>query len=348
MILTKLKFVFLVISLFLIIGIFYLGHNKTFNSVELNVPDVKFPFKNIKDDQGKNLNIILISAPFREEKHEQMYEEYKSKGFYLCGISSYLEFPDKIDNPHEDRYHERKNHDYTKMVSAWIHCFRKVPPILENSKLPLLLLTEADLKDCHGYYKPKPEIKKEYDFIYSCLNDNDKCDPGWNWYNRNWDLAKKCLVIMCERFKLKGLIVGREKCEFTDKCNGLVNISPFMDFHKFQEAIQKARFIFVPNISDASPRVITESLCYNLPALVNYNIVGGWHNIIPDVTGEFFTDETNIVPALEKLLKNYDSYKAREWYINNRGRDISGKVLAEFLFKNYPNINNNKTTYADI
>jgi hypothetical protein len=26
---------------------------------------------------------------------------------------------------------------------------------------------------------------------------------------------------------------------------------------------------------DAYPRIITEAFCYNIPALVNYNIVGG-------------------------------------------------------------------------
>ena len=82
--------------------------------------------------------------------------------------------------------------------------------------------------------------------------------------------------------------------------------------------------------------------------MVNYNIFGGWHNIIPGVTGEFFTDEKNIVPALDKLLTNYQNYKPREWYVNNRGLHISGKILADFLITNYPNINNKKMKHAYI
>jgi len=312
-----------------------------------DIPSVQFPFKNLYDDQGKKLNIILLSAPFREEKHEQLYEEYKKKGLKFCGISSYLEFPSKIQNPFEDRFHEKRGHDYLNMASSWLYCFRSPTKEMINSKLPLLLMTEADLKDTVAY-KPDITIKKEYDFIYCCLKDNDKCTDGWQSYNRNWDLAKKCLEVMCRVYKLRGVLIGRENCEFTDQCNGIVKVIPFLPFHEFQREIQKSRFLFVPNISDASPRVITESLCYNVPALVNYNIFGGWHNIIPGVTGEFFTDEKNIIPALDKLLNNYDNYKAREWFVTNRGKEISGKVLSDFLIKNYPDINNKNMKHAYI
>jgi hypothetical protein len=144
------------------------------------------------------------------------------------------------------------------------------------------------------------------------------------------------------------VLIGRENCEFTDQCNGIVKVIPFLPFHEFQKEIQKSKFIFVPNISDASPRVITESLCYNVPALVNYSIFGGWHNIIPGVTGEFFTNENDIIPALNNLLNNYDSYKARDWFVNNRGKEKSGKILADFLIKNYPEINNKTMKHAYI
>jgi hypothetical protein len=316
-----------------------------------SVPDAKFPFKNCRDENGKKLNIIMISAPFRTEEHEQIYEDYKNKGLNFCGISSYLDFPDKIKNPHEDLFHEKRGHDYIKMVTSWLYCSREVPKALVNSGLPMDLITEADLKDTDGFYKPDPTIEKEYDFMYVCLDDDEspdsKCVPGWQWYNRNWDLAKLCLKTMCRDFHLKGIIVGRTNCEFTNYCSGIVKTVPFMDFFAFQKEMQKCRFLFVPNVSDASPRVMTEAMCYNLPVLTNYNIIGGWHNIVPGVTGEFFTNETDVKPALEKII-NYDNYKAREWYCANRGRNNYGKKLAEFLKANYPNINNPNVKTVDI
>ena len=141
------------------------------------VPIVSSPFKNAFDDQGKPLNVLLIAAPFRTEEDEQAYEKYRSQGLSFCGISSYINFPGHIENPHEDRFHEERGHDYPAMVSAWLHCFREPPTNLRRSGLPLMLLTESDLKDADAH-KPDTAIAKEYDFMYVCLQDNDKCDPG--------------------------------------------------------------------------------------------------------------------------------------------------------------------------
>ena len=314
----------------------------------MGVPIVKFPFKNLFDENKNPLNIILISAPFRETQHEELYDKYKKQGLSFCGISSYLEFPGHIDNPYEDRFHVERKHDYTKMTSAWLHCFRedKIPQNLKDSGMPLLLMTEADLKVVDN--NPLPPMEKEYDFIYCCLEDNSKCDPGWQSYIRNWELAKKCLEVMCSQFNLKGILVGRTNCEFTDKCNGIVKVTPFLPYHEFQAEMKKCKFLFVPNISDASPRVITEAICNNMPVLVNYNIVGGWHNVITGVTGEFFTNETDIIPKLTKLTTNYNSYQPRSWFQANRGAKISGKILADFLKENYPELNNKEVQYATV
>jgi len=316
--------------------------------ISITIPKVEFPFKNIYDDNGELINVILLAAPFREKKHEELYETYKQQGLSFCGISSYLEFPGVINNPYEDQYHKQQNHDYIAMASTWLHCFRNPEQYLSKQPaVPNILLTEADLKDTDTY-KPNPSIQKEYDFIYVCLKDNEKCDSGWQSYNRNWDLAKKCLIIMCQKYKLKGIIIGRENCPITEFCSGIVKLLPFLPFNEFQAEMQKCRFLFVPNVSDASPRVITEALCYNMPVLVNYNIVGGWHNVIPGITGEFFNDENDISISIEKITTNYISYEPRDWFVKNRGKRNSGSILAKFLIQHFTNINNPNMAYATI
>lgn len=350
------KYIFIILLIIIIYVAFINISNKNiYNKIEnfysednelIEIPSVSFPFKNFYDNNGNKLNIILISAPFRTEQDEKMYENYKNKGLSFCGISSYLDFPEKIKNPYEDRFHEERNHDYLSMVSAWLYCFREPSEKLKNSGLPLMLMTEADLMNPINY-QIDTTIHKEYDFIYVNLNDNDKCDPGWNWYNRNWDLAKICLEIMCRDYKLKGIIVGRENCEFTNYCSERVKVLPFLPHHEFKKTLQKCRFLFLPNISDASPRVLSEALLSDIPVLVNYNIIGGWHNVIPRVTGEFFTDETNVGEGINKILNSYN-YSPREWYFNNRGVNNSGVLLASFLKKNYPNINNDEISYVYI
>ena len=314
-----------------------------------SIPDVEFPFRNLVDENHKKLNILLIVAPFREVKDEENWLKYKKMGLEFCGQSSYLEFPGKILNPHDDFFHEERKHDYIKMVSAWLHIFRTPPQNLIDSKLPLLLMPEANMLDVSGndHYRDET-IEKIYDFIHINLDDNEECTPGWNWYNRNWDLAKKCLEVMCKQHNLKGAIVGRKNCKFTDACDGIVKVIPYLEYHEFQTELQKAKFLFMPNIADASPRTITQALGHNMPVLVNYNILGGWDNVISGVTGEFFTSEHDISPAIYKLLNNYDNYTPRKWFVENKGKDNCCPILAKFLLDNYPNINNKNMKLTQI
>lgn len=291
---------------------------------------LEFPFKKVVDQNNTPLNIVAISAPFREKKHEEMFEKLKNAGKTFIGISSYLSFPNKIINPFEDRYHEQQKHNYPSMCKAWLHCFRNADDTKSFAHLPHMLMSEADLSDLGDRVEPVP---KEYDFIYICLSDNDKCTPGWQSYNRNWELAKVCLEIMCATFKLRGALVGRTGCDYTDKCNGIVKTFPFLPYHEFQAEMKKSKFLFVPNVSDASPRVITEAMKYDIPVLCNYNIIGGWHNIISGVTGETFWDPISFMHILPMFLKNIadGKYKPREWMEQNRGKKVAGKKLCEFL-----------------
>ncbi len=303
------------------------------------IPTVHFPFKNLFDQNGNKLNIILLAAPFRGPDHDKIYLELKNQTPKLefMGISSYCEFPGKLTNPFEGRYHEEQKHVYESMATSWLNCFRNPSKYINPAyNLPMLDLSESDLRDTIAN-KPDPSIKKEYDFIYICLNDNDKCTPGWQSYNRNWDLAKKCLNVMCGKFKLKGALIGRENCEFSDLCSGIVKVHPFLKYHEFQKELQKAKFLFVPNIADASPRVITESMCYDLRLLVNYNILGGWKYVTPE-SGELFNDENDFEQSLQKLLNNMNNYQPRKHFVENYGKEKSGKKLANFIKQQYPNV----------
>jgi hypothetical protein len=85
-----------------------------------------------------------------------------------------------------------------------------------------------------------------------------------------------------------------------------------------------------------------------MPVLVNYNIVGGFDNVIPSITGEFFTNETDIEKPIENILYHYNDYSPREWFILNKGKKRSGSILAQFLIKNFPNIQNKNMKYATI
>ena len=82
-------------------------------------------------------------------------------------------------------------------------------------------------------------MKKEYDFIYICLKDGDKkegdkdCPTGWQSHNKRFDIAKKLLDIMCKKYKLKGLLVGRLDVKYPLHCHQLMEQTDFMDYSKF-------------------------------------------------------------------------------------------------------------------
>ena len=82
--------------------------------------------------------------------------------------------------------------------------------------------------------------------------------------------------------------------------------------------------------------VLTEALASDVPALLNKNILGGW-KYINNETGEFFTDENDLEPAVEKMMKkiNENKYKPRAYFVKNYSIINSGKKLKKFLYNNY-------------
>ena len=334
------KIIRLSIVILITFTLFFIFNSKIKETFSDEIPNVSFPFKNIYDDKNRKLPIIVIGAPFRSDEHKNNYNNYKKQGLKFLGCSSYQEFPGEIINPYEDPYYKKNNDNYESMTTAWLHCFR-YPSKYLKSNIPRQLISESDFVD-YNTLKPDPKIQKKYDFIYVCLDEGTKhdsksCKPGWQAHNRNWELAKECLKIMCGEFKLKGLIMGRTNCNITEKCNKYISSMPYQPQSKFLELLQQCKWIFVPNISDASPRVVTQAMSYNMPVLMNKNIIGGW-KYINKQTGEFFTNQTDIKSVLYTFLNNLTSYKPREWFTTYYGKEKSGKKFLSFLKKYYKGI----------
>tara|TARA_B110001450_G_scaffold230664_1_gene232063 strand:+ start:1566 stop:2660 length:1095 start_codon:yes stop_codon:yes gene_type:complete len=312
------------------------------------VPNVSRPFVNIYDDQGNKLNIMLVSKPFRDDSELKIYEDNKDKNIFL-GITSYLEFPNIPSNPFEDFTDNYKKYKYLEICEGWIHGFRE-PEKYFPPDLPLLFASESDFIDCH-LCKPIKGIEKKYDFIYVCLKVDEKkeqCDD-WATYNKNWALAKKCLDVFCNKYKLKGLLIGRKGCELPNGCK-YMETTNMLTYDDLKKKYNEARFIFLPNEKDASPRVLTEAMASDVPCLLNKNILGGW-KYVNDRTGEFFTDENDIGKSVEILLDKIKRkhYKPREYFIKNYSVQNAGKKFKNFLYENWNdriNIPRHKVKYV--
>ena len=320
------------------------------NGVSKPLPELSNPFVHLYDDEGNKLNVVLIAQPLGSDDQYRKYMENMAKVTFL-GISSYMEFPHVPTNP-EDNYkieHFEQNKEdfaygyttpyyldmYFEMCKGWLHCFKTPEKYIPTDK-PHALISDSDFVN----YKQVPydeATEREFDFLYSCpkVNEASTCDD-WVSHNKNWELAKKCLPILCEKFKLKGLLIGRKDCEIPEGCKPYITTTGWLDYGENIKQYNRCRFIFVPNQRDASPRVVTEAMSANCAVLMNTNILGGWKYVVSQ-TGELFNNENDIETALTKFVPklNNKEYKARQYIIDNYGPVNSGRKLKEFLFANF-------------
>jgi hypothetical protein len=312
---------------------------------------LKRPYVHFYDNNGNKLNIVGISKPFSVDKEFEDYTNNKDKLIFI-GLSSYLEFPNPVSNPFENFDENYKKYKYKEICRAWLHGFRN-PMDYFPPGVPESLISESDYADC-SLLKPDPAVEKKYDFLYICLKQDEKKDlcEDWATYNKNWELAKKCLHVMCEQFKLKGLLIGRKNCDFSDKCHELMETTDMLDYEELKKRYKQSRFIFIPNYADASPRVLTEALCHDIPCLVNQKILGGW-KYVNEKTGVFFKDETDIIHSIAKMNEglNGKTFTPRQYFLENYGIYKTGKRLKEFLYNTFPgeiNIPKEKVNYVSI
>lgn len=97
----------------------------------------------------------------------------------------------------------------------------------------------------------------------------------------------------------------------------------------------QARWAFLPQVCDASPRVSTQALSMNIPLLMNRNIMGGWKYLLEGETGEFFHDMSDFKRSLRRILDNTrggnSPYKPLNFVTKNYGNANSGKRLFDFV-----------------
>ena len=326
----------LIIIILLIILVYFIKINRFSEYFGIPTSDER-PFVNVYNDKGEQIKIVLLSHPFTRDSSWQQYLDYKKDKFLILGITSYNEFPkittnklDGLNNPEDKAW----KYDYMKVVDGWLHCFRK-PDKYIDSVVPKHLLSESDFTN-YDLFKPNSNIKKEYDYIYVCPKDSDGKCFGWAAENKNWKLGLKCIKILSGKMKLKGLLVGRKGCKLPKNTDKYLTTTDFLSQDELIKSYLKSKFILVPNRTDASPRVLTEALCCNLPALLNYNIVGGWKYINKN-SGALFKNLKEIKEGANYIINNHKNIHPRKEYLEHYGYENAGKRFKEFIENNYKN-----------
>lgn len=308
--------------------------NDTYIQGFLKKENRSFPFRYFTDDTDTVIPVVAVTGFFREESAKEKYYEYKKRGIHVFGITAYKSFPNRhmLDSS-EGEYERNDTFDYTSEIKDWLCCFKDKSHYGFTDKNNTIDISESDF-----YTSEDDTLKKEkkYDFIYICNKDSDTCPlNGWNAINRNFDLALKCFPIMCNEYKLKGLIVGRVGCGLEKKYGDKMEVVDWLDWHILQDKMRESCMLFVPNIYDASPRVIAESITKDLPVLMNRNILCGSKYITYD-TGQLFSDEVNLRPALNQLLDRIDKISPKKWWSENYSQEKSQKKLCNFLKDAFP------------
>ena len=302
--------------------------------------DRMFPYRLLCDENRNLIPVVALAAFFRTPFDRERFVDYTNAGVKIVGITAYKTFPKPISDKSGDSDTMNDDFDYAANIKNWIYCF-KDPELygLNSSQNHLIEMSESDFYDA---VDPQVigEEEKKYDLIYSCLRDvDDVNDPnpcpkdGWNAINRNYNLALSCLPIMIQEFGFKILIVGRVNCGLEGLYGDKLEIVDMLPYHEFQKKIRQSRCLFVPNIYDASPRVIAEAMVNDVPVLMNRSIVCG-SKYINDQTGVFFTDDHDIRFSLRKMQKN--KFSPRDWWSKTYGVKKSGKKLRDYLAKCFP------------
>jgi glycosyltransferase involved in cell wall biosynthesis len=273
-----------------------------------------WPFLAVADATGHSNGWCALSGPLRKQSDLDTYRELR-RSFRFLGLSSYLTFPS---------VNEGLVSDYESLCDGWCHCFR-FPDLYISPEIPKELISESDFVD-YGSVSPHNVCQgrnpgKDFDFIYICL-------PGrWKEMTKNWSLAKICLHRLCCELNLKGLLLGRWQILDLPFDRNLT-IKGDVSHQQLLDYLCRSRLLFVPNIMDASPRILAEALCLDVPVLVHEQILGGW-KYVSSSTGVFFQSEDDITQAAQQCLE--ETFRPRRWFQDNYGPILSSSRLCAFL-----------------
>jgi hypothetical protein len=286
--------------------------------------------------------MLVKSSLFGLPEEEAAYDKYKNDILFL-GIMSYETFPFPTPNPYAIKEFEQD--EYIDKFPGWLNMYCNPDEIFPN-QVKVVQMSQSDfgLPTVH-YQKEVDEGKhiKRFDFAYVMSNGggefNDEC-TGWGPQAKNFTFAKEALEVMCGELGTTGVLLATrdswetKACEIPASCKSKVLQTPFVSFNETMDYFRQSRFLFIPQVYDASPRVVTQAMTLNLPVLMNRNIIGGW-KYINDKTGEFFHDMSDLRESLDSITENLGSYEPRKYITANYGNERYGKKFRDFVEEHF-------------
>lgn len=270
------------------------------------------PFLFVNDSRGRAVRWALVTAPIVSRDHHAELARLSRGGYRFAGMPGYLSFPER------DGCDVR---DYGAICEAWFHPFRD-PDRYLPAGAPRMLLSHSDFTDPQNVeaVARRGGGDTDHDFVYV------GAEAAWKREAKNWELAALCVPRICEALGLRALVVGTPTHDF--RPSDSIRFASRLEWPSFLARLRRARFLFVPNVLDASPRVLAEALCLDVPIVVSRGILGGWKYVNP-FTGVFFDNERDVVDAVQRCLGSPRS--PRRWFAANFGPYLTGVRLLRSL-----------------
>jgi len=266
----------------------------------------------------------------------------------FIGISSFEDFPLPSVNPFSGKY---PANEYVGRFPGFLHMMRE-PEKFFPPHVKLLLMSQSDFSLPRAPREPKAV---KYDFTFSGSDQDVRNDcVGWSSFAKNWSFVKESLEVMCGEYKMTGVLVatkdkqGIKACSIPESCKGLITQTTFLPQNEFHDYIKQSKFVFLPQIHDASPRVSTQALALDKPLLTNWHISGGWKYMNADPkshesstvqkTGEYFHDMRDFRQSLEKLMAGVNvpgTYEPKKYMDAYFGDQKQGVRLFNFIVENF-------------
>jgi hypothetical protein len=310
----------------------------------------------------------MVRSPFRDETDAALYKYYQSEILFL-GISSFEAYPLQSPNPYSANTYDARY--YLDLFPGFLHMMHN-PDEYFSERVKTILMSQSDFNLDEPYeFGQRHHVnigsansdndnnnnnnnnnnEVIYDFVYSGGDQDVETDcVGWASYNKNFSFVRQALEIMCSsEFNVTGVLVANKNkantkaCTIPPTCADKIVQTTFLNQQEFFTYISKSRWVFLPQICDASPRVSTQALSMDKPLLMNRNIMGGWKYLVPGVTGEEFHDIHDFKEKLRIILDNTrgggsvneekkkSPYAPLDFVRKNYGNALAGKRLLEFV-----------------
>ena len=283
------------------------------------------------DEYQKTIGFIDIDSPeslylsvrwkWRRKKVWQALDDFSRQGGKFICIPHWPQFPSR---------------DLAQLFS--VICYASLQPEPYLSPASSINIANSDFGMNTTLFAPDHAISKKYDILINTWM-GDTIHKGWQHIKYLLPHLKEYHIILIA-YKI-----------LTKKDLAWVRQFPNVEFYdhalpkeEFAQKIKESKLVLFPNILDASPRVIPQSLLCNVPVLVNKAIYGGLQ-YVNEKTGvaAAIEDFPNIIP---QLLKRYDQYtEARKFYVDNFGFYTTSQKLARFINKQFQT--NYKLVYSE-